>query len=224
MPGFDNQTMWAANVDFSDPTATQYSHSGQITADGQLMIGSAVAPYIRIATLSSSGGILITNGAGTINIDGAGAGTPTTYQANAGTATPAAYILNILGSGAITTAAAGNTVTISGGGITWSNIAVNQTLAVNNGYFCSGGAGLSLALPAVSAVGDAIEVILIGSTSFTITQSAGQSIRLGATSTTPGVGGSLASTQQGDAIRMICQTANLVWAIGSGAIGNLTVV
>lgn len=108
--------------------------------------------------------------------------------------------------------------------MTWSNISASQTLAVNNGYFCSSGGALSLALPATSAVGDIIEVLLCGSTSFTVTQAAGQQITLGNTSTTAGVGGSLASTQQGDAIRIICRTANLLWQVGPGSMGNLTMV
>ncbi len=145
-----------------------------------------------------------------------------------GNAAPAAQIAigHLVGLGGITIGFSSPNITIDGSGVglTWSNISANQTLAVDNGYFCSAGGALSLALPAVSAVGDTIEVVLIGSTSFTVTQSAGQSIRLGSVSTTPGVGGSLATTQQGDAIRLICQTANLTWVIGSGSIGNLTIV
>lgn len=229
MPGCQGQVIWGANLDFTDPTSNNFTHPGGFTAAGDLAIGTGTAPpgqQIAVGTLTGSGGIVISYVAPDINIDGAAAGTATTYQADAGTATPAAYILNVLGAGTVSTSAAGNTLTITGtgGGITWSNISANQTLVVNNGYFCSAGAALSLALPAVSAVGDIIEVVLIGSTSYTVTQSAGQSIRLGSVSTTAGVGGSLASTQQGDAIRLICQQANLTWVIGAGAIGNLTIV
>lgn len=106
----------------------------------------------------------------------------------------------------------------------WSTISANQTLAVNNGYICvSPGGALSLALPATSSLGDIIEITLDGATSFTITQSAGQQIRIGNQTTTAGVGGSIASTNQGDTIRMVCQTANLKWNVLS-TIGNLTVV
>ena len=111
----------------------------------------------------------------------------------------------------------------SGGGLTWSNISASQTLAVANGYFCSSGGALSLALPATSAVGKIIEVVLIGSTSFTITQSAGQQIIIGNRQSTAGARGSIASTQQGDAIKLVCQTANLTW-VATSSMGNLTVV
>lgn len=97
-------------------------------------------------------------------------------------------------------------------------------MATNSGYVCiSPGGALSLSLPAVSALGDEIEVTLDGSTSFTITQGAGQQIRLGNLATTAGVGGSLASTQQGDSLRMVCSIANLKWNVLS-SMGNPTVV
>jgi hypothetical protein len=149
---------------------------------------------------------------------------PTSFVADAGTAIPILNTLEILGAGGITTSASGNTITITGiGGFTWHNISASQTLVVDEGYFCvSPGGALSLALPATSIVGDMIEVVLDGATSFTITQSAGQQIRLGNLSTTAGVGGSLASTQQGDSIQMVCQTANLKWVVIS-SMGNPTI-
>jgi hypothetical protein len=132
----------------------------------------------------------------------------------------------LVGSGGITvTGNAGtNTLTISGSGETaWNLIATSQPLVSNQGYICVGGAALSLSLPAVSALGDIIEVTLDGSTSFSITQGAGQSIRFGNLSTTIGVGGSISSTQQGDTFRMVCQTANLKWNVLS-SMGNPTIV
>lgn len=99
--------------------------------------------------------------------------------------------------------------------ITWSNINANQTLVVNTGVNCTGGAALSLALPAVSAVGNIIRIVLDGSTSWTITQAANQQIRVGTLTTTLGVGGSVNSLAQGDFIELVCKTADLVWtAIG----------
>jgi hypothetical protein len=228
MPGFDGQVVWASNIDFSDPMGIAFSHSGGITTAGALFIGTGVAPpgvQIAPGAITGSGGVIVSYSSPNINIDGSGAGTATTYTEDAGTATPAANILNIVGAGGITTAGAGNTITITGSAsFTWTNISASQTLAIKNGYFCSGGGALALLLPVLSAVGDTIEIVLIGSTSFTVTQSAGQQIKLGNTGTTPGVGGSLASTQQGDAIRIICQTANLTWVVAAGSMGNLTII
>lgn len=151
---------------------------------------------------------------------------PIQFTTNSGIAVPAANNLNILGAGSITTSGAGSTVTISvsGSGITWSTISASQTLAVQHGYFCiSPGGALSLLLPATSVIGDIIEVTLDGATSFVITQGAGQSIRLGNLSTTAGVTGTLTTTQQGDTVYMVCQTANLKWNVLS-SMGNLLLV
>lgn len=109
------------------------------------------------------------------------------------------------------------------GTIIWENIGASQTLVVQHGYFCSSGAALSLALPAASVVGDTIEVTLIGSTSWTITQGVNQQIRIGNLTTTSGVMGSLSSNQAGDCVRLVCQTANLIWLVVSSSGGAFNV-
>lgn len=106
---------------------------------------------------------------------------------------------------------------------TWQTIGASQALLNDSGYICTNGGVLALSLPAVSAVGKIIEVTLDGSTSYSITQGANQSIRLGIQSTTAGVGGSLTSSGQGDSIRMVCSVANLKWNVIS-SIGNLVIV
>lgn len=164
------------------------------------------------------------------NSFGAGSGDVLFLQGNSGGAVPpdGSGIIHVVGAGGTTVV--GNigtntlTITVSGSGMTWNTIAASQMLAVNNGYICvSPGGALALLLPAVSALGDEITVTLDGSTSFSITQGAGQQIRFGSLATTAGVGGSITTTQQGDTITLVCQTANLKWnAISS--MGNLTVV
>lgn len=70
MPGFHDDVMFANNVDFSGaalPTA-------QVTTNGQLLIGSTIAPNIRVATLTPGAGIAITNGAGSVTISTTGSG------------------------------------------------------------------------------------------------------------------------------------------------------
>lgn len=128
------------------------------------------------------------------------------------------------GSITITPGAGTINLSVSGGVAQWSTITASQTLAINHGYICiSPGGALALLLPAVSAVGNIIEITLDGATSFTVTQGAGQQIRIGNTATTAGAGGSLASTQQGDSIRMVCSVANLKWNVLS-SMGNPTIV
>lgn len=64
MAGIDNDVIFAENVDFRgvEPVV------GQMIADGQLLIGAAVAPFLRANTLTAGTNITITNGPGTITI------------------------------------------------------------------------------------------------------------------------------------------------------------
>jgi hypothetical protein len=71
MAGFKSDTVYADNVDFTGSSLP----TPQVTANGQLLIGSAVAPNIRVATLTPGPGVNITNGAGTITIGLTGGGT-----------------------------------------------------------------------------------------------------------------------------------------------------
>lgn len=92
----------------------------------------------------------------------------------------------------------------------WTAITANTTLAACHGYIVESGA-LSLALPATSSVGDVIAVTLAQGTSWTITQAAGQQIRLGTYQTTVGASGSLMSTALGDSVSLVCTVANTSW-------------
>lgn len=128
------------------------------------------------------------------------------------------------GTGTIITNGAGSiTINTTGGGLTWQLIGANQALASNNGYICTAGAVLSLSLPATSEVGDIIEIALDGSTGWTITQGAGQQIRIDALETTAGAGGSISSINQGDTIKLVCSVQNLRWIRLCG-VGNLNVI
>lgn len=130
------------------------------------------------------------------------------------------------GPGIVTTGNAGAytlTVNSTAVGTAWSNATTDTSMIVDVGYLCTAGGNLQMALPTTSAFGEEIEVALDGATGFTITQAAGQQIRIGSSTTTLGVGGSLASTAQGDAIRLVCKIANTLWTTLSVE-GNLTIV
>ena len=74
--GFTNDVMNAVNVNFSGSNPA----TGQVTADGQLMIGSSISPFVRIANLTSNdASIHINNGHGTIDLSGTAQG----FQPNA---------------------------------------------------------------------------------------------------------------------------------------------
>lgn len=119
------------------------------------------------------------------------------------------------------------TITISGtgaGGFSWHNVTgATQTLAGNNGYVTNNAGGtVAYTLPAVSAIGDQINIV--GSLNgWNIIQGAAQSITLDGVTSTVGAGGSFASTNAGDGLIMICTAANTTWSLIS-AVGNLTIV
>jgi len=229
MPGFstitgDESIVWADNLSF-DGT----ERSGKLTTDGELLIGSTVAPHIRKGSLvSSDGTVTITSGAGTIDLK-AGASVPTTFTAeDASTCSPIANVLNIVGTtgGGINTSAAGNTLTISlvNGGFIWTDAtSATYNLASQNGYITNRGGGVAYTLPASGALGDTIKII--GKTGLaTIAQNANQQIFIGNTNTTLGVGGSLVATNAGDCVTIVCITAGASTAFRvESVIGNWTV-
>jgi len=84
-----------------------------------------------------------------------------------------------------------------------------QAMAVNTEYTTNYGSGsCTYTLPSAAAVGDVIEVWGNSSNGWSIAQNAGQTIHILGSSTTTGVGGSLASTTQYDCIRLKCTVAD----------------
>jgi len=117
------QVLGIDNFDFTGATIP----TAQITTNGQLIIGSTVAPYVRIGNLTSvDSSIAITKGAGTIDLS-AGTGLATTYTEDVGTAAPALNIIKFLGTNGIDTAGAGNTVTINFSASGFPSIATTYT-------------------------------------------------------------------------------------------------
>lgn len=168
--------------------------------------------------------------AGQLNEQGSGPLPPevaTEYVTNSGTAVPALNIIEILGSGGVTTIGSGNVVTISvtGTGFTWNTITsadnIKQIIA-ENAYIIAGIAPCILLLPLTASIGDTF--IVTGLTSlFQVTQNALQSIILGVQVSTAGVGGSLASTSFADHVQIVCVVANTTFKVVD-SIGNLTII
>jgi len=119
----------------------------------------------------------------------------------------------------------GNTgVLIKASGVLpWVPVAINTTMAANTGYMCSSGATLDMTLPAVSAVGDKIQIIGITGL-FKIVQAGAQVVKNDGTATTPGAGGSATSTVAGDGISLICTVANTSWQTDVGPVGVFNLV
>jgi hypothetical protein len=142
-----------------------------------------------------------------------------------GDAAPNMAVATLTAGNNISIANAQNSITITAASAhdQWTLIGASQTLSPDNGYICTSGGALALLLPPTSAVGDMINVILDGATSWQITQGAGQQVRYGNVETTAGAGGSITSTQQGDSLTIVCVTADTRWIVMSG-LGNHNVV
>lgn len=108
---------------------------------------------------------------------------------------------------------------------TWNDIvASTANLAVNNGYITDNGATLvTYTLPVTVAVGAIFEIAGKSVGGWIIAQNASQVIHMGNQTTTVGTGGSIASTNQWDCVRLVCVTANTTFAVLS-AVGNLTII
>ncbi len=125
---------------------------------------------------------------------------------------------------AITNASNSITISTAGGGVSWTDVTgAAQALVVENGYVTNRGAGVTYTLPASGILGD--EIIIVGKLGLTtIAQNANQQILVSSSSSIVGVGGSIAGTNVGDCITLICITAGAatVWR-ASSIVGNWTV-
>lgn len=212
---------FTAAVDLTnlDPTHTDYQINLVVTGTyaGTYLMNeadsAAIRPGTNTITINSSiqmdmgvsdtaqVQVVVSGGGKTVGVDG-------------GTPNATGYFVGVFNQG------------ISGGGGTkfdWVRLGASQALVPNFGYICvSPGGALVLPLPATSSLGDVIEVVLRGATSWQITQGAGQQIFIGGTSTTLGAGGSLSSTNQGDWVRLVCDNPDLEWQV-VGFSGNLVI-
>jgi hypothetical protein len=108
--------------------------------------------------------------------------------------------------------------------IPWSILLVGQPLLIDQGYFIQNGIPQNFALPTIAPFGHILQIINSGGVNFTITQAIGQSIQFGDRATTPGVGGSITSTQEGDGITLICNAENTSFTLLGAPLGNWDVV
>lgn len=120
---------------------------------------------------------------------------------------------------------ASGAVTISAtGALSWTNVTgTTQAIVANNGYAADNAALVTFTLPATAAIGEEYEILAKNTGGWLIAQNTGQSIRIGNQVTTSGVGGSLASTAQGDFVRIKCITDNTAFAV-TDSMGNITYV
>lgn len=114
---------------------------------------------------------------------------------------------------------------ISGVGTTWVNQSTSPvTLSPGTNYICNAGVTtINFTLPTTAGFGTIIRIAGASAGGWTIAQNNLQYINFGNLTTTVGVGGSLASTNQNDYVELLCISANTGWNV-IGSIGMITVV
>lgn len=204
MAGFRNDVMFATNVDFTGSVSV----SPQVTSDGQLLIGSTVAPNIRVGSLTSSNGSLtITVGAGTIDLTTSGGAVGSTITGDSGGAlSPTAGNWNILGRSGSKTAGSGSTLTVRSP--PYADQGGSTTVTLNSGNFAT--AAITLTTPATAGLadGDALEFVATNGV-LVVQLAATQVAHIGSVATS--VAGTLTSTATGDALILRYQASTNDW-------------
>ncbi len=166
---------------------------------------------------------------GTLAVGRGGLGigtTPTNGQIPIGNGTNYVAATITAGTGISVTNGAGSITLASSGASPWvDQTTASVTMVANTGYTSDAGASLvTFTLPTTSAIGDWVEINGKGSGGWTIAQASGQQIHVGNVASTLGAGGSVASTNQWDCVRLRCVTANTIWVVVSQQSAGLTVV
>ena len=101
----------------------------------------------------------------------------------------------------------------------------SETMSDINVYLANNASLVTLTLPASSSLGDFIKIVGTNTGGWKIAQNAGQTIRIGSTSSTVGVGGSVSSANPTDSIELICLLQNAEWGTvgGPGSSGLIVV-
>ncbi|MBX9922909.1 MAG: hypothetical protein K2Y01_02250 [Rhabdochlamydiaceae bacterium] len=98
-----------------------------------------------------------------------------------------------------------------------------QAMVINNGYIANNASLVTATLPSTSAVGDLVWIVGQGAGGWQIAQNVGQTIHFGNQDTTMGISGHLDSTNQYDAIQLLCTAANTDWTCTGISQGNISV-
>lgn len=202
MPGFANDAsfnsiVFADNVDFSGT----HPQSRAITADGQLLIGSTIAPNIRVGTLTSpDGSILFGYVAPNIFLQVAGGSTvgKTITGDSGGALSPSSGNWSILGLSGSKTSGSGSTLTIKSP--PFSQIGSSATSVLNTGEFVT--AAVTRTLPASAGLADGDLFIFVCTTAgaLVIQAVSAQKIRVG--SNISSAAGTATSTAIGDSLTL----------------------
>jgi hypothetical protein len=189
-------------------------------AVNELIYANTATTLASLATANSA--MIVTSSAGVPVFSG----TMTNGELIIGStgATPTAANLTPGPGVSITNGAGSITISATGGGFSTVDQTTTPVTMVASTQYIADNAGLvTLTLPAVAAIGDTFRIIGKGAGGWLMGQAVGQTSHMGNQATTPGVGGSIASTNQWDVITIICVTANTTFSVQANQ-GNLTIV
>lgn len=117
---------------------------------------------------------------------------------------------------------------MSAGVMSWTEVTgTSQSAAVNNGYIANNAALVTVTLPTTAAVGSIVRVVGKGAGGWKVAQNASEQVIWneggvdGVDETTVGTGGYLASTDDYDAVELLCIVADTTWTVLSSK-GNIT--
>lgn len=188
------------------------------TTVNQLLYSSSANVIGGITTANSA--VLVTTSAGVPGYSG----TMTNGQLIIGstTSTPTAATLTAGTGISITNGAGSITISSSTSGMTWSTISgTSQAATVNSGYVANNAGAVTFTLPATAALGDEIAVEGLGAGGWVLTANTGQTIKIGAGTTTSA--GSLASVASSDNVYVTCIVANTTWRVRTTNSAGLTI-
>ena len=211
----------AITKNVTDNTKTVVASVNGVFTTNNLVIAADTAGTVQNLA-STNSAVLVTNATGTPSYSS----TMTNGQVIIGStgATPTAATLTAGSNISITNGAGSITIAATGAAaFAFTDVTgTSQTMVANNGYIANNAALVTFTLPATAAIGTVMEIVGAGAGGWLLAQNAGQSILVVGSTTTIGVGGSLASTNIGDGIRLICTATDTKWtAIPTG---NLTIV
>lgn len=204
----------------SNGTNNVYSTStfADTYAVSTILFASGANAVTGLATANSS--VLVTTSAG-VPVQ---SGTMTNGQMIIGStgATPVVGTITVSGNMSVTLGAGTLALATTGfGSFAYNDVSgTTQAAAVNNGYVISNAGQTTVTLPATAAEGSVIAVQGKGAAGWVLTANTGQVIHLGSSASSSA--GTLTSTNQWDAVTVVCVTANTTWAVSS-VVGNITV-
>jgi len=216
------------NIDTSGAGSTVTVAVGSAVCDSAATDSGTATPAAGVLTIAG-GDNIDTSGAGSTVTVAVGSAVCDSAATDSGTATPSSGVLTFAGGTNVTTSGAGSTVTINasggGGGLTWNEVTgTSQAASVDNGYITNNASLVTVTLPDTAALGSVVRICGKGAGGWKLAQNASESIIWDEdTSTTVGTGGSLQSSDDYDAVEVLCTVANTTWTVISSK-GNITIV